>query len=126
MSAAQRFGLVGDPPFMAQAVRRGNVVSVAGQVAIGDGGAIVGEGDFRAQVERAFDNVERWLAEAGASIADVVQMVCHLADPADAGVFLEVRSSRFGGTPPATTTVIAQMLLPGLLVELTALAVVEP
>ena len=65
MTEPTRLGLVGDPPHMAQAVRRGDVIAIAGQVAINENNELVGKGDFAAQAEQCFDNVERWFTQFG-------------------------------------------------------------
>ena len=48
-------------------VRGGKLVFVAGQVALDQKGALVGPGDYRAQAEQVFRNLERALAAAGAT-----------------------------------------------------------
>jgi enamine deaminase RidA (YjgF/YER057c/UK114 family) len=123
MSAVVRNGLTGDPAHMSQVVRSGNVVAVSGQVAIDESGDFVGIGEFAVQAELVFDNVERWLAVEGATWADVVQITTHLVSAECANEFLAIRQRRFGGNPPASTTVIAALLHPDFLIEVTVLAV---
>ena len=49
-------------------------VYVSGQVSVNEKAEVVGKGDFRAQVERVFENLKTALAAAGATFADVVKV----------------------------------------------------
>jgi enamine deaminase RidA (YjgF/YER057c/UK114 family) len=111
-------------PGMSAAVRFGDTVAVAGQVAVDETGTLVGEGDCEAQARQVFRNIERILAGVGATLADVVQATGYLADPADGPNYLAVRQEVFPVDPPATTTVVATLLSPKFLVEVQVLAVV--
>ncbi|MCU1344588.1 MAG: yabJ 1 [Acidimicrobiia bacterium] len=125
MGDSTRLGLIGDPPHMAQAVRNGDVIAIAGQVAINENNELVGKGDFVAQAEQCFDNVERWLEAAGGSWGDLIQVTTYLTSAEYAAQFLAVRQRRSKGLPAATTTVLAGLLHPDFLIEVTALAVVS-
>jgi enamine deaminase RidA (YjgF/YER057c/UK114 family) len=108
---------------MSAAVRFGDCIAVAGQVALDADNQLVGRGDVAAQVEQCFDNLAEILARAGASLSDVVQLTTYLTSPAHAGAFLAARGRRFPVNPPATTTVVvARLLGPDFLVEIQALA----
>lgn len=52
----------------------GKSVYVSGQVSVNERGEVVGRGDFRAQVERTFENLQAALAAAGATFRDVVKV----------------------------------------------------
>jgi enamine deaminase RidA (YjgF/YER057c/UK114 family) len=110
-------------PGSSEAVKVGALVMLSGQVAIDGGGALVGAGDVRAQAEQCFANIERILGEAGSTLDDVVELTCFLTDPAHLTEYLEVRAARFPTRAPATTTVVARLALPELLIELKAVAV---
>ena len=109
-------------PGSSEAVRVGPLVLLSGQVAIDAGGELVGNGDVRAQAEQCFRNIERILGAAGSTLEDVVELTCFLADATYLGAFLEVRAAMFPTSAPATTTVVAELALPELLIELKAVA----
>jgi len=109
---------------MSDAVRVGPLLFLSGQVALDAHGELIGEGDVRAQAEQCFRNMERILATAGCDLSDVVELTCFLADRAHLGDYLAVRAGVFPVDAPATTTVIAQLALPSLLVEIKGVAAV--
>ena len=123
MSAAERF----DPPGMrfpgmSQAVRCGEWITVSGQVALKDG-QVVGSGDATAQARQCFANIEAALAEAGASLKDVVSLRCYLVDKSAYEGYADIKSMLFKDKSPASTTVIiSALLIPALLMEVEAVA----
>jgi 2-iminobutanoate/2-iminopropanoate deaminase len=63
------------------------------------------------------------LQHAGASFADVLKVTVFLLDAADRHAVNEVRKEFFGATRPASTLVqVAALAVPGLLVEVEAVA----
>jgi 2-iminobutanoate/2-iminopropanoate deaminase len=86
-----------DPPGMrfagmSQAVRRGDWITVSGQVALKDG-QVVGIGDAAAQARQCFANIGTVLAEAGASLGDVVSLRCFLTDRSAYEGYAEVKNT---------------------------------
>jgi enamine deaminase RidA (YjgF/YER057c/UK114 family) len=108
---------------------RGRMVFIAGQVALDADNKVVGPGDLRAQTEQVFKNVRIALAAAGASFADVVKWTIYVANykPADRAVISEMRGRILGDNPPPASTLIGvqSLVLPELLVEIEAIAVIE-
>jgi enamine deaminase RidA (YjgF/YER057c/UK114 family) len=110
---------------MSAAVRYGNLIAVSGQLSSGEKGEVLNEGDFLAQAEQCFANIERILAQAGATLSDVVALNTFLTDRENAMAFLKLRGRLFPERPPATTTVIAQLINPLYLIEIQAWAAVD-
>lgn len=107
-----------------QVVRKGNVVTTAGMIALDRDGNLVGEGDIRAQTRQTLDNLKTALEAAGASIQDVIKTTIFLSDFANYQGMNEVYNEYFREHPPARATVGAKIVLPTLLVEIDAMAVV--
>lgn len=108
---------------------RGTLVAIAGQVAWDAAGNLVGAGDLRAQAEQVFRNLQCALEAAGARWQDLVKITVYVVGyrPEHREIVREVRS-RFVGTDtaPASTLVGVQALvLPELLIEIDALAVID-
>ena len=70
---------VSDAPYSG-ALREGNVLFVAGTVAVDENGALVGEGDLAAQTRQVLLNIQRLLAAAGAGYEHVVRMTYFVTD----------------------------------------------
>jgi 2-iminobutanoate/2-iminopropanoate deaminase len=105
-----------------QACVRGGVLAVAGQVGVDPTGALV-DGGVAEQSEQAMRNLDAVLRAAEASLDDVIRMDCYLTSFDDFAAFNEIYARWFPAPhPPARTTVVVG-LAPGLLVEVTALAV---
>jgi len=105
------------------AVRFGDLLFVSGCVALDADGAIVGCGDVTAQARKVHELLGAVLQHAGASFADVLKVTVFLLDVADRHAVNEVRIEFFGATRPASTLVqVAALAMPGLLVEVEAVA----
>ena len=112
--------------FFSQAVQVGNTIYVSGQVAMDESGNIVGKNDVRAQTRQVIANISAVLAEAGASLDDVVKVTMFITDMSRAGEAREVRLEFFTRQPPASTGVEVNALAhPDLLVEIEAIAVLR-
>ena len=115
-------------PGMSQAVRIGNHIHVSGQVAFDAQGVIVGPGDPKLQAEQCFRNVAELLAAGGATPADVVSLRCFLVDGDHYPAYADAKNRFLAdvAVPPAGTAVIvAGLLVPGLLMEIEAVAILE-
>jgi 2-iminobutanoate/2-iminopropanoate deaminase len=115
-----------DAPFRySQATRVGDLLFVSGQAAVGEDGQIVGEGDFVAQAECAFENLRKVLEAAGSSMSKIAKVTIFLTDASNFPHILECREKYFTAPYPADTTVeVTGLALPGLMVEIEAIAVV--
>lgn len=74
--------------------------------------------DAKAQTEQIFRNIEAALAQAGASLADVVRVRIHLVDAADFPAVSAVVGAKFRDIRPANTTVISGLVDPRMKVEI--------
>jgi 2-iminobutanoate/2-iminopropanoate deaminase len=103
-------------------VRVGNLLFVSGQVPRDPATGELGGDDIASQTRQAMHNLQRVLRADGAELRDVVSVTVHLANEKDWGVF-DATYREFMTPPfPTRTTVGAQ--LRGILVEITAIAVV--
>jgi enamine deaminase RidA (YjgF/YER057c/UK114 family) len=111
---------------MSQAVRYGDVVVLAGIMAFDDSGKLV-EGGAREQADQCFRTIERLLGQAGATMEDLVEVICFLGDIKDVGAYMDARGAAFSSKrPPATTTIISNLAYPGSLLEVKATAAIGP
>jgi enamine deaminase RidA (YjgF/YER057c/UK114 family) len=102
------------------------VVFCAGQFAGDAAGRPAHGGDFRAQLHRALDNVERVLAEAGLDLVSVVRLNYYTTDVdaflAHVGELAE-RLRAAGCRPASTLLGVARLASPELMIEIEATAV---
>jgi enamine deaminase RidA (YjgF/YER057c/UK114 family) len=104
----------------------GKLVFIAGQLARDAGGAIVGPGDMRAQLEQTFKNLDACLKAAGATWADVVKTNTFVTDYDAFSQCRDVRMRYFGvATPTSTTIKISGLAQPEAMVEIEMIAVVN-
>ncbi len=118
-------GLFPPPGFSHVAeVRGGRIVFIAGQVALDQSGALVGAGDFGAQAEQVFQNLQTALRAVGAEFGQVVKLNIYVRDMGQLRTLAEVRD-RYVDTsrPPASTAVeVSRLARDGLLLEVEAVA----
>ena len=125
----QRITLDPDPyePFrLAQGYRVGELLFISGQAAIDMKGQIVGEGDFNAQAEQVFANLDRVLRAGGSSLANVIKVTIFLRDMANFPKIVELRGRYFTPPYPADTIVeVSSLYTPEALLEIEAIAVAD-
>ena len=111
-------------PFYSHVVRADNTIYIAGQVARDDKGNVVGVGDFRAQAEKVFENLQLALKAVGATLSDVVSTTCYFTNMAYSPILAEITAKYFGTESPPTATwlMVSSLALPEFLIEIQAVA----
>ncbi len=108
-----------------RAVREGNHVFVSGTTAANPDGTIAGGDDPYRQARRCFEIIELALAEAGASVADVVRTRMFVTDITQWQEFGRAHGEHFRDVRPAATMVqVVALLDPAMLVEIEVDAVI--
>ena len=106
-----------------QGLRAGDFVFVSGQGPLDPKtGKVVGD-TIEEQTARVLENIKAILEAGGASMADVVKVSAHLRDMSLFERYNRVYASYFPDPKPTRTTVGSQ--LPGILVEIDAIAYVS-
>lgn len=105
-----------------QANQHGNLVFVAGQVALDPKTGKLFSGGIEEQTTRVLDNIKAILSEAGTSLDNVLKVSVFLRDVKDFGRMNEIYKKYFPANQPARTTVGAQFPMDGILVEIDAIA----
>jgi 2-iminobutanoate/2-iminopropanoate deaminase len=108
-----------------QAVRVGNTIYLAGQVSHDDDGNIVGLGNMETQMRQAYANVQRVLAQYGATMTNIVDEVLFVTDmdaAFTAGV--KCRPAVFSGAPVLASTIvqIQRLAFPEFMIEIKCVA----
>ena len=105
-------------------VKAGNLMFIAGQVALDADGNVVGEDDMVAQVRQVLENMKTVLASEGADFSNVVKTNIFTTDIDRFRAAADVRAEYFAGNPPASTLVqIERLARPVFLVEIEAIAI---
>lgn len=106
------------------------LVAIAGQVAIGPDGTLVGRGDFDAQCAQVFANIGAALEAAGGGWANVIQTMTFITRREDVARLRAWRTSEFprlvpdGRYPPNTLLIVSGLADEEMLLEVQALAAI--
>ena len=109
------------------AVRMGDLIFVAGEVARDRNGDLVGKGDVRAQTEQVFENLKAVLEAAGSGLDKVGKVTVLTTSLEYRPIIHEIRSRVFqevGHLPASTLAVVTSLADPDWLVEIEAVAMV--
>jgi len=108
-----------------RAVRAGNLVFVAGTTATSPDGGALHPGDAGKQTEVVLERIAAALRELGASLQDVVETRIYVTDMSLWPAVGQAHGAVFNDIRPASTMVqVGPLILPGLLVEISATAVI--
>ncbi|WP_328418516.1 RidA family protein [Micromonospora sp. NBC_00389] len=105
-----------------QAVVANGFAYLAGQVALDKDNNVVAPGDMKKQTRVAIERIKTILAEFDADLNNIVSATVFITDLDDFATFNEAWAAEFGDHRPARASVVAGLLLPGLVVEIQAVA----
>ena len=115
-----------------QAIKTGNLIFLAGQVAWDENGEVVGKGNYEAQLRQILENVKRTLAAAGAQMSDIVWIlwlhtdIRHAMTSGIGGRHTPLWKEYFGDSmPPGTRVQVSNLGAPDLLLEVQVIAAVD-
>jgi len=112
------------------AVKAGKLVFLAGQLGVefvGGRRTVVEPGNAARQIEIIFVNMRKMLEDVGATLGDVCWLQIFVTNIDDRLAMDPVRRRFFGEAdlPAATMVEVSRLALPGAVVEVNAIAVVE-
>ena len=87
-------------------------------------GRVLNEGDLEDQTRVALEKIKTILANAGATLNDVVQVTVFLRDASDRDRHAEIRARYFKEKQPASTLVGTDFIFKEMLVEINAIAAI--
>jgi reactive intermediate/imine deaminase len=112
-----------DSLYFSQAVRVGDLLFIAGQVAINTNGEIVGKNDIIAQTTQIFKNLAAILERAGGTIQNIVELTGFITDAEKIPEVRDMLSTLFPKDFPARTMVVVKALAhENLMLEIRAVA----
>src|SRR4051794_14430671 len=104
------------------AVRAGDFIFVSGQVAVDPATQQLVTGDISVETRQVLNNIKALLEGCGAGLADVVKCGVFLAKAEDFAAMNAVYAEFFGDAKPARATVVTGFAVPGIHVEIEAIA----
>ena len=104
------------------AVRAGGFIYVSGQVPVDPATHTMVSGDIATEARQVLNNIKGVLEGCGASMKDVVKCHVYLADGKDFAAMNEVYAQFFGDAKTSRTTVAVAFAVPGIKVEIDAIA----
>ena len=109
-------------------VSGGTLLFVAGQLAVGSKGEVVGKGDFSAQFRQVFKNLGDVLKGMGTDYGSVIKFTTYLVHSQDIELFMAERAKLFpklfkgGAFPPNTLLIIDRLVGEQYLIEVQTVA----
>jgi reactive intermediate/imine deaminase len=102
------------------------LIFVTGQIAMDSNGNVVCPNDIAGQAEFIFENIKKILAEADATLDDVVKAQLFLTDMSLFGQVSPVRNKYFAKSQPVSTMIgVSSLVKKGCMLEIEVIAVKE-
>lgn len=120
----KNFGLPWEKDY-AQSVKVGDTIYLSGQVSHDDKGNLVGPGDMQAQLRQVYTNIQKLLAQHGATMENIVDETIFVTDMDTAfAAAVKYRKEIYGGTPVVASTIvqIQRLAFPEYLIEIKCVA----
>lgn len=115
------------PWSMGVMAKPGELLFIAGSVALDEKGNLVGPGDIETQTHQVMRNFQAVVEAAGMRMSDVVKITTFMVDVTRYEAMARVRAQYLTEPYPASTLVeVTNLLYPGLLVEIEGIAVRSP
>jgi 2-iminobutanoate/2-iminopropanoate deaminase len=104
----------------------GRTVWLAGQTTLVDLEGRDITGNFEAQARTIFALIDRTLARAGGTLADLVTMTVFINDPRNGDRFVQIRNEHFtdGRFPGSALVTVSNFARPGCVIEIQGIAVI--
>jgi enamine deaminase RidA (YjgF/YER057c/UK114 family) len=103
------------------------IIFIAGQVALDAEGNLVGKGDFEAQADQVFRNLQAALASVGCTAQNLVKLTVFVRDMGELAAYRRARNRFFATSePPAAPAVtlveVSRLFAEDFLIEVEAIA----
>ena len=105
-----------------QGIKTGNFLFVSGQGPTDPKTGKMIEVDIEKQTRQTLQNIKAIVEDSGLTLGDVVKVSIFLKNASDFQKMNEVYKTFFQENPPARTTVQAEFVSPGMLIEIDAIA----
>jgi enamine deaminase RidA (YjgF/YER057c/UK114 family) len=112
---------------VAEVPLKGKLVYISGQIALDKNGNLIGKGDFRAQTQQAFRNLQSALESVGGTMKDIIKLNYYIVDMSRMQELRAVRDTFLPDKehrPTSTAVGVTQLALPDLLVEIEGVALI--
>ncbi|HEY7431099.1 MAG TPA: RidA family protein [Streptosporangiaceae bacterium] len=101
-----------------------SVIFISGQTPLTPDGTLV-EGGFEAQVRQVYENLGTVLRQSGASFESIVKLTIYVTDISKLADHRRVKTEFIQGEQPASTAVqVGALAVPGMQIEVEAIALV--
>src|SRR5579864_3601455 len=106
----------------------GRIVYISGQVARNEKGETVGKGNVEEQTRQAYQNLSSILNSMGGSLGNVIKLNIYTTRLDQVSAIRKVRGEFFAGKemPTATFVGVTGLVSPDFLIEIEAVAVLNP